>query len=240
VTDTPRRVRLAVLLGCLVVALATAWYAGARSGSVPSPPQAAVGSVRLGPEPGADVDGYLARLPVELPPPGLRTLALVQFAAEVTVAEALAAVEGAEPVTAVFRVPLPRVQTALRFEPLDPGVPPATALGTARERAQLAAGSDAHRLSGATQRAAGRPAAVAAAEAAALAAPGCRCLLALLARGDREVLTVLARRPGVRAVHAAPPGTVPVELALAPLLPGQEVRADPLPDDGPVPAPGGQ
>jgi hypothetical protein len=39
----------------------------------------------------------------------------------------------------------------------------------------------------------------------------------------------------VRAVEAAPPGTTDAELALAPLLPEQNARADPPPDDGPVP-----
>jgi hypothetical protein len=37
-------------------------------------------------------------------------------------------------------------------------------------------------------------------------------------------------------MEAAPPGTTDGELALAPLLPEQTVRADPPPDDGPVPA----
>ena len=48
-------------------------------------------------------------------------------------------------------------------------------------------------------------------------------------------LEQVAAQPGVRAVHAAPAGTTRVELALAPLLPGQTERVDPLPDDGPVP-----
>ncbi|WP_219420438.1 hypothetical protein, partial [Pseudonocardia nigra] len=143
------RGRIAVLLVCAAVALLTAWYVGARSapsgaGSDP----VAVGSVRLGPEPGEAVDHYLARLPAELPPPQAQTLALVQFAAELPIADAVAATAGTTPVTAVFRVPLPRVQTALRFERLEPGVPPVTALTSARERAAAAAAGDATRATG--------------------------------------------------------------------------------------------
>jgi hypothetical protein len=127
----------------------------------------------------------------------------------------------------VFRVPLPRVQTALRFVALEDGVPAAAALDNARGRADQAAAADAARLSG-------RPGAVAAAEASALADPACRCVLAVLVDGDRAGLAAVAARPGVRAVEAAPPGTV--DPALAPLLPEQTTRADPPPDDGPVPA----
>ena len=45
------------------------------------------------------------------------------------------------------------------------------------------------------------------------------------------------RRPGagVRVIEAAPQGVTLRELALSPLLPEQADRADPLPDDGPVP-----
>jgi hypothetical protein len=120
------------------------------------------------------------------------------------------------------------VQTALRFVDLEPGVPAGAALDNARVRAQRAAAADA--------RVTGRPGAVAAAEAAALDRADCRCLVALVVDGDRAGLATIAGRAVVRAVEAAPPGTTAVELALAPLLPEQTVRADPLPDDGPVPA----
>jgi hypothetical protein len=81
----------------------------------------------------------------------------------------------------------------------------------------------------------GRPHDVAAAEGAALADPGCRCVLALVVRGDRAALQALAAAAGVRAVDAAPVGVTERELALSPLLPGQVARVDPVPDDGPVP-----
>jgi hypothetical protein len=106
-------------------------------------------------------------------------------------------------------------------------VPVATALDNARGRAEQAAAADAARLQG-------RAGAVATAEAGALADPACRCVLAVLVDGDRAGLVAVAGRPGVRAVEAAPPGTV--DPALAPLLPEQAVRADPPPDDGPIPA----
>lgn len=235
--------RLAVLLGCVLLTLGVAWYAGSRS--VPPGRQPAAGSVRLGPEAGEPVAQYLAGLPALLPAPGTATLALVQFRAEMAPAAALAAVGGdgaapigagrgdvsarfPVPVTAVLRVPLPRVQTALRFEALEPGVSPTTALDTARERARRAADAGAARLTG-------RQAALAAAEAAVLADPACRCVLAVVVRADRAGLEAIAARAGARAVHAAPAGAVPIELVLAPLLPEQVERADPPPDDGPVP-----
>jgi hypothetical protein len=220
------RRRLAVLAGCVLVALAVAWYAGSQH--PPSSATSAPGSVRLGPEAGEDVAAYLARLPASLPPDGARVPALVQLAAEATAPDALAAVEGTTPVTAVFRVPLPRVQTALRFVALEPGVPAATALDSARVRAQRAAAAEVLQ--------AGRPGAVAAFEAASLDRADCRCVVAMVVDGDRAGLDAVAGRPAVRAVEAAPPGTTDGELALAPLLPEQTVRADPPPDDGPVPA----
>jgi hypothetical protein len=220
------RGRLAVLAGCVLVALAVAWYAGSQH--PPSSATPALGSVRLGPEAGEDVAAYLARLPATLPPDEARAPALVQLAAEATAQDALAAVDGTTPVTAVFHVPLPRVQTALRFVALEPGVPSATALDSARVRAQRAAAAEALQ--------AGRPGAVAAVEAASLDRVDCRCVVALVVDGDRAGLDAVAGRAAVRAVEAAPPGTTDGELALAPLLPEQAVRADPPPDDGPVPA----
>jgi hypothetical protein len=212
-----------VVLGCVLVGLLVAWYAGTQS--PPPAPQPSAGSVRLGPDAGEPVPAYLARLRAELPPPGFATLALVQLAAEQTPADALATTTDAAPLVAVLHVPMPRVQTALRFEQLEQPVAPATALDSARQRARAAAEADAGRLDG-------RARAVAAAEAAALADPTRPCVLALVVRSDRAGLESLAARQGVRAVHAAPPGTTVRELAISPLLPGQVDRADPLPDDG--------
>lgn len=212
--------RLTVLAGCVVVALLTALYAGSQfSGS--GTPGPTPGSVALGPESAEPVEAYLARLPADLPAPGASAYALVQFRTELTGADALAAVGGAQPVSAVFRVPIDRVQTALRFEPLG-------TVELARSRAAESASADAARLTG-------RPAAVAAAEAEALADPGCACVVALVVRGDRAALDALAVREPVRAVHAAPADAQPVELALSPLLPGQAGAATPLPDDGTPP-----
>jgi hypothetical protein len=209
-----------VLAACLLAVVAAAVVA-VRPDPVPAP---SAGAVRLGPEPGEEVAAYLARLPPALPPDGVRAPALVQLTTEVTTADATAVVAGTIPRTAVFRVPLPRVQTALRFAALEQGVP--RALDNARARAQQAAAADAARL-------AGRAGAVAAAEARALADPACRCVLAVLVDADRAALEAVAARPGVRAVDAAPPGTV--DPALAPLFPEQTARADPPPDDGLVP-----
>jgi hypothetical protein len=218
------RGRLGVLAACGVVALLVALYAAWQS--PPPAPLPPAGSVRLGPDPGQDVAAYLTSR--SLPAPGSVAPALVQFAAEQTPDGAAALIAGGTAATAVFRVPLPRVQTALRFEALDPGAPLAVALDTARQRAGSATADDVTRRSG-------RARDVAAAEAAALAAPGCTCVLALVVRADTTALRAIAARPGVRAVDAAPPGTTDRELALSPLLPEQVGRADPPPDDGPVP-----
>jgi hypothetical protein len=221
------RARAGVLLACVAVVLLAAWFAGAQfPAGTPAP---VPGAVRLGPEPGEDVPAYLARLPAELPAPGVEALALVQFVAELPGPGVVPAVAGAVPVTAVLRVPLPRVQTALRFEPLEPDVPAPAALDAARQRAQQQAAADA-------QRQGGRVAAVAAAEARALADPAAPCVLAVVVRAERATLQAVAGRPDVRAVHAAPAGVTARELALAPLLPGQVERADPPPDDGDVPS----
>jgi hypothetical protein len=190
----------------------------------------APGAVRRGPDGGEPVDGYQAPLSDQLPPPGPAVLALVQFGAAATPGEAVAAATGTSLVSAVFRVPVPRVQTALRFEALEPGTAPDAALANARQRAQQAAATDAARLTG-------RPREVATTEAAVLSAPDCRCVLALLVQADRAGLEAVATRSPVRAVQAAPPGVAARELALAPLLPEQTLTADPVPDDGPVPPP---
>ena len=220
------RSRVAVLVGCVVVVLLAAWYAGAQHPQ--SVRTSLAGTVWLGPESGEDVAAYLARVPATLPPDGAgRGRALVPLPLRDAVGEPLTRLLG-RPVTAVFRVQLPRVQTALRFVDLEPGVPVGTALDNARVRAERAATVDADRLTG-------RPRTVAVAEAAALAGPGCRCVVALVVDGDQPGLATIAGRIPVRAVEAAPPGTTSVELALSPLLPEQAVRADPPPDDGPVP-----
>jgi hypothetical protein len=221
------RARAGVLLACAAVVLLVAWYAGAQFPASTPPP--APGSILLGPDPGEDVAAYLQRLPAELPAPGTAALALVQLSAELPVPAAVAVVAGTTPVTVVLRVPMPRVQTALRFEPLEPGMPVSAALDAARQHAQQQALAEA-------QRQAGRPAEVAAAEARALADPSAACVLALVVQAERAGLDAVAARPDVRAVHAAPAGVTARDLAISPLLPEQVERADPLPDDGPVPS----
>lgn len=225
------RARLLVLLLSVAVVLATAWYAGTRyAPAAPAPPS---GTVRLGPDAGEDVAAYRARLPGELPAPGVAVLALVQLDTEVTPAGAAALAGAADGgprlVSVVFHVPLPRVQTALRFVEAEPDLPPEAALDAAREQARFLADADSTRLLD-------RPGAVAVVEAGALADPACRCVVALVVSADRAGLEALAATPGVRAVHAAPAGVTAPELALAPLLPQQTDRADPVPDDGALPA----
>ncbi|ODU03788.1 MAG: hypothetical protein ABS81_12960 [Pseudonocardia sp. SCN 72-86] len=216
----------------MVVLLGVAWYAGSRPVST-GPPPSVTGSVRLGPDPGSAVAGYLASLPATLPAPGVVVPALVQLDAAVTGEQAVAVAGDAAILQIVWRVPIPRVQTALRFETLDVGVPVGTAVDVSRQRAQLAAQADASRRTG-------RPGAVAAAEQAALGSPHCACVVAVVVRTDRAGLEAVAARGGVRAVQAAPAGAMPTDLAVAPLLPEQTDRVDPIPDDGVVPtAPAG-
>ncbi|MEV1293520.1 hypothetical protein [Pseudonocardia sp. NPDC049635] len=223
-----------------VVLLGALWVAGSGP---PSPSGVATGAVRLGPDAGQDVAGYLAALPARLPPAGERAPALVQFEQPLDAAGAAAVAGGATVDTAVFRVPIDRVQTALRFEPVAGTGDPEAALGVARERAAFGATADADRARRAAEgmtdpearSVLSRRAAVAAAEQATLARPECACLLALVVQAGRAELEALAATDGVRAVDAAPPGTATAELALSPLLPEQRTAVTPPPDDGPVP-----
>lgn len=216
----------------LVVTLVTAWAAGSGasgpSGGIPGSTDA----TRLGPTSGEPVAGYLDRARGVPPgPPGPRP-ALVTFAAEQDVADAAALVAGATPRAAVFRVPLPRVQTALRTVTLGP-VAPVDALRLAQAQAANRAGEQARSSSG-------RPATIAATESARLAA-GCACVLAVVVAldpaADPALVPALAARPGVRAVEVAPAGARADALAVSPLLPEQTATVGPVPDDGPVPPP---
>lgn len=230
------RRHLPALLLCLLVLAGVAFVAARQSmlgapAGVPS-----TDAFRLGPEPGQQIPAYLAALPGRLPPPGAAAVpALVQLTAGVDTSAAAGLPGRARPEQAVFRVSLTRVQTALRFEPLSPVDDPdlvagrARQLALARAAAQRSAAADAARL-------AGRPGRVAAAEADALASPGCRCVVALLVEGDRAALDALVRAPGVRAVDAAPEGTPVNRVALSPLLPEQSGTVGPVPDDGPLPS----
>ena len=193
-------------------------------------------AVRLGPDPGERVGDYLAGLPIHLPPAHAAPVpALIQFGNEFTPDEAvrLLARTGVVPDQVVFRVPLPRVQTALRFERLptvdlaDPSTTAARQLALAEQAAQRAASAEAGTVTG-------RQFELAHYEARALAGNG-PCVLAVLVLGDRSALTRLASRSGVRAVDAAPQGTPVTGVALVPLLPEQTQVAGPIPDDGPIP-----
>jgi hypothetical protein len=221
------RGRRVLVYGAGIVVLLLLVYVGVRALSAPpAAPRVAQGQVRLGPDPEETVAGYRARAAQSLPPPGRRAVALVQLGAEVTTEQA-AGLAGSLPVDeAVLRVPLPRVQTALRFATLPAGAPVAGALDTARQQARYAAEADASRLTG-------RPAAVARAEAGEYAG-ACACVLALVVEGDRAALDTVAAAPGVRVVEAAPVGVTAPELALSPLLPEQTESATPPPDDGPL------
>ena len=222
----------------LVVALVTAWVAGSGSTPTAGGVPGSTDATRLGPAPGETVPGYLARARGVPPgPPGPRP-ALVQFAVEQDLPAAAAAVAGtgATAREAVFRVPLPRVQTALRQVVLDDSgtVEPVAALRLAEAQAANRAGEQARTSTG-------RQAAVAATESARLSA-GCACVVALVVEidpGDPAVLAVLAARPGIRAVEVAAAGATVGALAVSPLLPEQTDTVGPVPDDGPVPAPTG-
>lgn len=239
------RRHLPALLVCLLVVAGVALVAARQSMLGAPEGRTSTDAFRLGPEPGQRVADYVAQLPGRLPAPGAGPVpALVELndgldasaAARLGTAGTATAgpVAAGHLVTAVFRVPLARVQTALRFQVLSPVEDPDPRAGRARQltlaqaAAQRSAATDAFRLSG-------RPARVAAAEAAALASPACRCVIALLVDGDRAALDALVRASGVRAVDAAPVGTPVDGVAMSPLLPEQSVTVDPVPDDGPLP-----
>jgi hypothetical protein len=156
------------LLCVLLVLLAVAWVAGRQSlFGAPDQP-ASLDAVRLGPDPGAPVAAYLAGLPARWPAPGAPAVpALVQFGTELDGASVARLLAGITPATAVIRVPLPRVQTALRFEPLPPVDLADPVLGAQRQLAlaQQAAARDASAEAG---RLTGRAASVARYEAAVL------------------------------------------------------------------------
>jgi hypothetical protein len=225
-----------VLAVVLVVALVTVWVAG--SSSAPGEGPGSTDATRLGPVAGETVAGYLARTRAVPPgPPGQRP-ALVQFTTAQHPAGAAAALAGVPVREAVFRVPLPRVQTALRRVPLDDTgtVDLATAL-------RLAGTQAANRASELARTAQGRVAAVAATESARVAA-GCACVVAAVVEVDPSALPGLTARPGVRAVEVAPAGARAGALAVSPLLPEQTddgrdppETVGPVPDDGPVPPP---
>ena len=186
------------------------------------------GVQRLGPEAGESVALYLRRAGASLPT-GISgpVWALVELDGYLTPEPAAELVRGVRLSRVILRVALPRVQTALIIRDL-PGQRPVTELA----EAERSAAQD--RLTASREATGGRPAAVAAAEAAQLRS-GCACVLALLVYGDGDALRTVAGRPGVRAVHAALPDTPLQDLAISPLLPEQVDSAGPVPDDGPVP-----
>ena len=214
-----------MLAALATVVLVTAWFAGHQS--APSG-DGSTDATRLGPSAGEPVAAYLARIRHPPPGPGPR-LALVQYAKPVDAGSAVDAVRaiGAAPVQAVFRVPFPRVQTAVRRLPLMTAAPLPGVLAAETQAAVAAR---------AQQRAAtGRVAAVAGAEATALGGH-CACVLALVVRlpavdPDRPPGPV----PPIRAIEVAPAGARDQALAVSPLLPEQTGVVGPVPDDGPVP-----
>ena len=218
----PSRARWAVLAVLFAVFGVTVMVAGHHGEPMHS------GVQRLGPEAGESVALYLRRAGASLPT-GISgpVWALVELDGYLTPEPAAELVRGVRLSRVILRVALPRVQTALIIRDL-PGQRPVTELA----QAERSAAQD--RLTASREATGGRPAAVAAAEAAQLRS-GCACVLALLVYGDGNALRTVAGRPGVRAVHAALPDTPLQDLAISPLLPEQVDSAGPVPDDGPVP-----
>ncbi len=165
------------------------------------------------------------------PGEGTRRLALVSLGTYLDVGAAARVLAGvdAQADQAVFRVPLPRVQTAVRRVPLDRrgSADPVAVL-------RLAEAQAANRAEETARTTDGRAGAIAAAESPRLAA-GCACVVALVVDLDPAATGVLAARPGVRAVQVAPDGARADALAVVPLLPEQTGTVGPVPDDGPVP-----
>ncbi len=220
----PRRAWWAVL-AVLVAALGVAVVVAERPGE----PLPVTGVQRLGPEAGEPVADYLRRASASLPATESRSVwALVQLDSYLTPGRAAELAQGVRLSRVVLRVPLPRVQTALITRDLPGQRPVAELTDALRSAAQDRAAVAARNVPG------GRPATVAAAEAAQLRG-GCACVLAFLVFGDGEALQAVAARPGVGAVHAALPDTSIQDVAISPLLPEQVDTAGPVADDGPVP-----
>lgn len=215
-----RRLALVVLLWLLVPGCAS-----------PREQPPVLGTDLLGPEQGERVDDYLTRASRTLPTTG-EVWALVQLGEPVDAGTAAALTEGVRVSRVVYRVALPRVQTALVTMPL-PGQHPAAELREAQRRA-----ADERQQAGERAAASGqsRAAGLAAVEAAELRA-GCACVLAMLVRADRAGLDTVAGRAPVRAIHAATVGLPLQAIAVSPLLPEQHDIVGPVPDDGPVPSP---
>lgn len=214
------------LLAVLLVAFASGVVTAGQRDEAPPP---LPGVERLGPESGEPVEGYLERAARSLPAAGGgQAWALVQLNRQAQPDAAARLAQRVRLARVVLRVPLPRVQTALITRSV-PGRQPAAEMAAA-----LRAAAGERTAAAAAAPEASRAAAVAAAEARRLRA-GCECVVAMLVRADRAALAELADREGVRAVHAAQPGTPLQGLALAPLLPQQDRIAGPVPDDGPVP-----
>jgi hypothetical protein len=214
---------LAVLLVAVGFAL---WVAGQR-GELPTG-----GAQRLGPETGEPVADYLRRADASLPAAHAGPVwALVQLDGYLMPKPAAELTQGVRLSRVIFRVPLPRVQTALITRDVPGQRPAAERTEALLVRAMGSAAQD--RLAASRALPSGRGAAVAAAEAAQLR-DGCGCVLALLVLGDGDALRAVTTRPGVRAVHAAFPDTSIQGLAISPLLPEQLDLVGPVPDDGPV------
>lgn len=218
----PRRAGWVLLAVLALVFGVTTWVAGQHDEPVPA------GVQRLGPEAGEPVAAYLQRAGASLPAGHSARWALVQLDSYLTSDRAAELVRGVRLSKVVFRVPLPRLQTALITHDL-PGQRPVAELAQAQQSAA------AQRLAASRTAPGSRAAAVAAAEAAQLHR-GCACVLALLVYGDGAALHALAERPGARAVQAALPDTSIQDLAISPLLPEQTEIAGPVPDDGPAPS----
>jgi hypothetical protein len=218
----PRRAWWVLLAVLVVIFGVTTWIAGQRDEPVPS------GVQRLGPEAGEPVADYLRRAGASLPAGHSPHWALVQLDSYLSPARAAELTRGVRLSRVVFRVPLPRVQTALITRDL-PGQQPVSELAAA----ELSAAAE--RLAASRTASDRRRPAVDAAEAAQLH-HGCACVLALLVFGDGDALRTVAARPGVQAVHAALADTSIQDLAISPLLPEQGDIAGPVPDDGPAPS----
>jgi hypothetical protein len=217
-------------LATLVAVLLSLLVGGCASASPRAQPPV-MGTDLLGPEQGERVADYLTRARRTLPTNG-EVWALVQLGEPVDAGTAAALVEGVRLSRAVYRVPLPRVQTALVTVPL-PGQHPAAELRDAQRRA-----ADERQQAGERAVTSGqsRAADIATAEAAELRA-GCACVLALFVRADRAGLDAVAVRPPVRVIHAATPELPLQAVAVSPLLPEQRDVVGPVPDDGPIPTP---
>jgi hypothetical protein len=196
------------------------------AGTLGRPRPTAVNTDQLGPAPGMAVSEYLAAAQASVSrarSDATPRWALVSPRTEITPAVAAGIAADARVSRVLYRVPIARVQTPLVTIDIPAGraaVLDSSQYAASRLLGQPSADDRTDRI---------------AAISAARIRSGCACVVGLSVYGTVAQLRVIAARADVRAVEALPADAVAGHFGVTPLLPEQDDRALPGPDDGPVP-----